>query len=149
MAARRVPELGAMAWRLAGAGVFRAPVTRVVVRGPGASCGPSARSFSRLPYSVNLVKGRSLSLTAQQSWLCPLSGSWRGYRTGGGWEEAGTGGRRMWGLVFAVGGAFGVMQTLKYSLGEQRAEEAAQVRICHRLSYYILSQATVEFKGKL
>ncbi|XP_075691237.1 prostaglandin E synthase 2 [Rhinoderma darwinii] len=126
MAAHRVHELGTMTWRLAGqlrAGVagLRVPVSGVVVRGSVASCGPSVRSFSRLSCSVSPVKGGSLPLTAQQSWVSSRNSSWRGYRTG--WQEAGRGGSRMWGLVFAFGGTFGVMQTLKYSLGEQRAEE--------------------------
>ncbi|KAM3910683.1 prostaglandin E synthase 2 [Leptodactylus fuscus] len=125
MAAHRVHELGAMTWRLAGqlrAGVggLRVPG----IRDPSALCGATVRGFSALPYSVSPVKGRSLPLTAQQSWVCCLNGSWRGYRTGWRGQEAGNGGRRMWGLVFAFGGALGVMQTLQCSL---RAEEEAKV----------------------
>ncbi|XP_044161574.1 prostaglandin E synthase 2 [Bufo gargarizans] len=128
MAAHRVHELGSMTWRLAGQlraglGGLRLPVAGAVVRGPGAS----VRNFSLLPYSVSQGNGGSLSLTAQQSWVCYLGGSWRGYSTGWRWQEAGRGGRRMWGLVFAFGGALGVVQTLKYSLGEQRAEEEGKV----------------------
>ncbi|KAG8554900.1 hypothetical protein GDO81_003930 [Engystomops pustulosus] len=125
MAARRAHELlGCMTWRLAGqcraaVGGLRLPVAR----GAAASCGAPLRGLS----SLSGAEGGRLPLAAQQSWVCPLVGSSRGYRTGWGWQEAGRGGRRVWGMVFAFGGALGVMQTLKYSLGEQRAEEEEKV----------------------
>ncbi|CAJ0968268.1 unnamed protein product, partial [Ranitomeya imitator] len=69
------------------------------------------------------IKGGHVPVTAQRGWDCLQYSSWRGYRAGGRWQEAGRGGRKTWGLLFAFGGAFGVMQTLKYSSEEERAAE--------------------------
>ncbi|XP_073397211.1 prostaglandin E synthase 2 [Dendrobates tinctorius] len=114
MAAHRVQELGRVSWRLAGQLRVGAVVT---------GSGAGVRNFSRISYPVSQIKGRPVPLTAQQSWDCLQYSSWRGYRAGWRWQEAGTGGWKTWGLLFAFGGAFGVMQTLKYSLMEERAAQ--------------------------
>ncbi|XP_018421002.1 PREDICTED: prostaglandin E synthase 2 isoform X1 [Nanorana parkeri] len=120
MAARRAHELGALTWRLAG---HWRPGTAglggvLAARGSGQSW----RSY------VCLQSSRSnLPLTAPHTGLTPLCVSWRGYRTGWRGQEDGRGGKRMWAVMFAVGGSLGVLQTLNYALGEQKAEEATQV----------------------
>ncbi|KAM4020156.1 prostaglandin E synthase 2 [Anomaloglossus baeobatrachus] len=127
MAAHRVQGLGRVSWRLlgqmrAGAGVLGG--------------GGGVRSFSRVSYPVSHMKGGNAALAAEQSWVCCQYGSWRGYRAGWRGQEAGTGGRNTWGLLFALGGAFGVMQTLKYSLEEERAEEEEKVSGGLQLTLY-------------
>ncbi|XP_075041229.1 prostaglandin E synthase 2 [Mixophyes fleayi] len=120
MAAHRAHELGCLTWRLAGQlrGV-RLPLAGVLVRGSAVPSGSGVRGYTGLPSSMTPVKG-SVPYTG-------LIAGWRGYRAGWRWKETGSGSRRMLGLVFVIGGTLGVVQTLKYSLGEQRAEEELQV----------------------
>ncbi|KAM5146167.1 prostaglandin E synthase 2 [Mantella aurantiaca] len=119
MAARRLHELRALSWRLAGhCGVGMA----------GLGGGLAARG-SGLSYRgyVCLQSSRcSLLLSARDSGLSSLSASCSGYRTGWKGQEDGKGGKKMWGVMFAVGGSLAVLQTLNYALGEQKAEEASQ-----------------------
>ncbi|XP_075434708.1 prostaglandin E synthase 2 [Ascaphus truei] len=103
MAARRVRVLSAaVTWRLV-----------QQLRGEGS--GGIGVSGPRLPLTG------AMPLTGPQAW------EYRGYRAGGGWQESGRRGRGLLGLVFVLGGTVGVFQTLRYFLGENRAEQELQL----------------------
>ncbi|XP_063792577.1 prostaglandin E synthase 2 [Pseudophryne corroboree] len=128
MAAYRAHEFGCLTWRLLGqqrgaAAGLRVTLSGGLARDSMSPPGAAVRGYSWHPKSVTAISRTMLPLAAPYTGLITC---WRGYRAGWRWQEAGKDTRWVWGLVFAVGGALGVAQTLRYSLGEQRAEEEQQ-----------------------
>ncbi|XP_068104633.1 prostaglandin E synthase 2 isoform X1 [Hyperolius riggenbachi] len=123
MAALRAHELGTLSWRLVGH--WRAGRTGIM-QGSMALSRQGCRGYVCLQSSFTARRGNCLPLAASLTGQIPLPSS-RGYRADWkGQEEAGRGGRGMLGVLFAVGGTLGVLQTLNYALAEQKAEEEHQ-----------------------
>ncbi|XP_077334828.1 prostaglandin E synthase 2 [Lithobates pipiens] len=118
MAARRVHELGALSWRLAGQ--WRAGVAGL---GSGLAAGGAVQSCRGY---VCVQSQRSLPFTSPHTGLTPLSAGWRRYRTGWRGQEEG---KRGWGVMVAVGGALGVIHSMNYVLGEQKTEEEETTQV--------------------
>ncbi|PIO25690.1 hypothetical protein AB205_0111950 [Aquarana catesbeiana] len=118
MAARRVHELGALSWRLAGQ--WRAGVAGL---GSGLAARGAVKSCSGY---VCVQSQRSLPFTSPHTGLIPLSAGWRGYRTGWRGQEEGM---RGWGVMVAVGGALGVLHSMNYVLGEEQKTEEEETQV--------------------
>ncbi|XP_072288234.1 prostaglandin E synthase 2 [Pyxicephalus adspersus] len=127
MAANRTHELGALTWRLAR--TWRAGLGGgLIVRGSG----HGYRGYVCPQSSLN-----NLSLTSSHTRFTPLCENWKAYRTGWRGQEGSRGDRRVWGVMFALGGSLGVLQTMNYALGEPIAEQETQVpEGCLQLTLY-------------
>ncbi|CAH2316281.1 outer dense fiber 2 isoform X2 [Pelobates cultripes] len=117
---------GGMAGLLMARGCFSH--SGVVVSRPVSTPGVLVRGYINVPGREIPRSALYLQRSEGRAPIAPYSPkTWRrGYRTGW-WQESGVSGRRSWGIMVVLGGALGVFQTLKYSLGEERAEEDLQV----------------------
>ncbi|KAM8934277.1 prostaglandin E synthase 2 [Pelodytes ibericus] len=130
MAASRAVGTGAIKWRLVQQQLPRVPGSMAgLVLGRSSGClarsGVVPNSYSCLSalgiqshLPLQQAVGRcSLAVTGSQI-LTMHSAGRRYYRAGWGKPR-----RNIWGMVFILGGSLGVYQTVKYSLGEQRADD--------------------------
>ncbi|KAM4696949.1 prostaglandin E synthase 2 [Rhinophrynus dorsalis] len=141
MAARWCRALGTVTWRLVQGGRVGTAGLRTTryfsVCGTLPSSVPGVRCYLSFPFQGNRshlilhrAAGRStVPLTGHHIGACLPCPGWRGYTTRDWWQKPGKRDKRLLGLVFVVGGTFGVYQTLQYSFGEHRAEEEEEFQI--------------------